>query len=59
VDQAPTVIQNYAPFDITQVLSQIKVSVPLMELMKVEEFRNKTVSLISGVPCQAKQNIET
>jgi len=56
--QATTVIQNYAPFDITQVLSQVKVFVPLMELMKLEEIKNRIVSLISRVPCQAKQNDE-
>jgi len=57
--QVATVVQNCAPFDITQVLSQVKVSVPLMELMKVEEIKNRIVSLISGVLCQAKQNDET
>ncbi|HEX4852156.1 MAG TPA: reverse transcriptase-like protein, partial [Puia sp.] len=59
VEQATTAVQNCAPFDIAQILTQVKVSVPLMELMKVEEIKNRTISLISGVPFRVKQNDQT
>lgn len=36
-------------FDVTNVLSQMKIFVPLLEMMKIPEYKNSTMTLISEV----------
>lgn len=37
-------------FDMMQKLSQIKIYVPFLEMMKILEHRNNALALINGVP---------
>jgi len=39
-------------FDIAQAISQVKISVPLLEMMKVDKYRNIVVKIISDIPNQ-------
>ncbi|GLJ49503.1 hypothetical protein SUGI_1048970 [Cryptomeria japonica] len=41
--------QHSISFDISNALTQLKVSIPLMEIMKFPEYREKTLEIILGV----------
>lgn len=40
--------QKYVPFDMTKLLSQMTIKVPLLEMMRIEEHRLKTLEWVNG-----------
>lgn len=45
-------------FDITQALSQVKMFVPLLEMMKVDEYRNTAIKFISNMSSKQQNQIQ-
>jgi len=39
-------------FDIAHAVSQVKILVPLLEMMKIDKYRNTVIKLISDTPNQ-------
>lgn len=50
-------LKNYSPMGMFQVLSQVKVIVPLLEMIRIDEHNNKIVSLINSIVRSGKDKV--
>lgn len=48
MEQKKIVQAENSLFDFTQALSKVKMSVPLLEMMKIKEYRDSAIQLISN-----------